>query len=318
MKNPVFFLLMLTGLAARCQVINKHYNQDQCKNHFENENEIAASDNSVTIITKVIYNAVPDGYHITYTTSFIGKSPAAVENEMNKKIDSLIEKAVYMKLSKRDVTADIISLDPVFDFNHDDAAPSGYKITENITFNIKDITAIRRLSKVCLEYGIYDLINAEAYLENSKIIYDSLDAKTVQLLNMKKKLCTETGWSLSGGKTTLTKFKDVYYPSERYLKSSIKNAVLYKHKISENSEISMERKVDIDNYFNFNLKDADFVFNASAASPVIQFYYQLNYTYTKKDTETEMREKIKNEEEKKQDKVFYIIDKNGALKKIEM
>jgi len=74
--------------------------------------------------------------------------------------------------------------------------------------------------------------------------------------------------------------------------------------------------VDVDNYFNLNLKDADFVFNADITNPVIQFYFQLNYMYTKVDTEAEMREKIRKEEEKKQDKVFYIIGKDGELKKV--
>ena len=82
--------------------------------------------------------------------------------------------------------------------------------------------------------------------------------------------------------------------------------------------MNMERKVDVDNYYNLNLKDADFVFNANTTNPVIQFYYQLNYTYTKKDTEAEMRDKIRKEEEKKQDKVFYIIYKTGNLKKVDM
>jgi len=36
------------------------------------------------------------------------------------------------------------------------------------------------------------------------------------------------------------------------------------------------------------------------------------------DTEQEMRERIKKEEAKKQDKLFYIIDKNGNLKKVEL
>ncbi len=310
MKNLTLSFAMLIGLTANCQMVNKQYNQERNKNFFNNENEIVATENSISIITKVIYNAIPDGYHITYTTSFIGKSVEDVEYRMNIKIDSLIKKVHDLKMSRKDIVVDVISLD--------DSIPIGYKIVENITFNIKGISVIRELSKTCLKYGIYDLINAQAYLDNSKIIYDSLSDKTVEILNMKKKLCTQIGWAFTGGKTTLTKFKDVFYPSERYLNSYISNATLYKHHVSQNSTISMERKVDVDNYFNLNLKDADFVFNANSTSPVIQFYFQLNYVYTKSDTEAEMREKIKKEEEKKSDKIFYIIDKTGNLKKVEM
>ena len=318
MKKILFSTLLLIGLTAMSQNVNKQYNQERNKTFFTNENEIVATANTISIVTKVIYNAVPDGYHITYTTSFIGKSVQDVEEKMNTKIDKLIEKVKAQKLTRKDVVVDVIALDPLFDFNQNDTMPIGYKIAENITFNIKSIDAIRELSKNCLDFGIYDLIDAQAYLDNSKVIYDSLSNKTVDILNMKKKLCSDIGWTFSGGQTSLTKFKDVFYPSERYLNTYIQNATLYKHHISQNSTMNMERKVDVDNYYNLNLKDADFVFNANTTNPVIQFYYQLNYTYTKTDTEAEMRDKIRKEEEKKQDKLFYIIDKSGNLKKVEM
>ncbi len=285
---------------------------------FSNENEIVATETSISIITKVIYNAIPDGYHLTYTTAFIGKTVEEVEAKMTKKIDSLTNKVSALQISKKDVVADVIALDPIFDFNLDDQTPIGYKVVENITFNIKNISVVREVAKICLDFKIYDLINAQAYFLNSKSVYDSLANKTIQILNMKKKLCSDIGWTFSDGKPSFTKFKDVYYPSEHYLNSYIRNASLYKHHISQNSTINMERKVDVDSYYSLNLKNADFVFNPNSTGPVIQFYYQLNYGFTKKDTEAEMREKIKKEQEKKQEKMFYIIDKNGNLKKVEM
>lgn len=318
MKKLTLLIFVIFTINATSQNINKQYNQERNKNFFSNENEIVATHNTINIVTKVIYNAIPDGYHITYTTSFIGKSVQDVEEKMNTKIDKLLEKVKSLKLSRKDIVVDVISLDPLFDFNQSDTMPIGYKIAENITFNIKSISVIRELSKTCLDFGIYDLIDAQAYLDNSKVIYDSLSEKTVEILNMKKKLCTDIGWTFAGGKTAMTKFKDVFYPTERYLNSYIQNATLYKHHVSQNSTMNMDRKVDVDNYFNLNLKDADFVFNANTTSPVIQFYFQLNYTYTKTDTEAEMRDKIRKEEEKKQDKLFYIIDKTGNLKKVEM
>jgi uncharacterized protein YggE len=318
MKNLFAAITLLIALTANSQIVNKKYNQERNKTFFSNENEIVASENSVSIITKVIYNAIPDGYHITFTTSFIGNSVDDVELKMNKKIDSLINKVSKLKLARKDIVVDVISLDPIFGLSHNDSTPTGYKITENITFNIKDIAFVRQLSKTCLDFGIYDIIDAQAYLEDSKKIYDTLSAKTIELLDMKKKLCANAGWSLSGGNVSFTKFKDVFYPSERYLKSFISNATLYQHHISQNSSVNIERKVDVDNYFNLNLKDADFVFHSGITNPVIQFYYELKYAYTKKDTEAEMREKIKKEEEKKPEKTFYIIDKKGELRKVEM
>jgi hypothetical protein len=323
MKPPLTLLLLCCLNIGYAQLVNKSWNDEHnallsggCK-----ENEIVATDNSISIVVRVIYNAVPDGYHITYTRSFIGKTVEEVEYQMNKKADSLIHKIHQLHVTDKEVVVDITSLDPVFDFNRNDSLlskPTGYKISENLTFNIQGIDKVRTLSKTCLDYGFYDMIGARAYVENSKVIYDSLASKAVILLDMKKQMSTKIGWSFTGGKVNFTKFKDIIYPSERYLHSYISNQSLYKHHSSQNSTLMMERKVEVDNYSNMNLKDADYVFNASLTSPAIQFYYQLNYNYTKKDTEAEMKEKLMKEMDKKADQQFYIIDKKGNLKKIEM
>ena len=57
MKNLSFLLIMLIGLIADCQVVNKKYSPRTT--FLGNENEIVATENSISIITKVIYNSVP-------------------------------------------------------------------------------------------------------------------------------------------------------------------------------------------------------------------------------------------------------------------
>jgi len=319
MKIIALSLLIVLPTVASAQIDNQAYNRRLNQAQGISENEIIGNETNLTIITEVIYNAVPDGYHITYTTSFIGNSIEEVENRMNKKVDSLITRVAALSLSRRDVTVDIISLDPIFDFRQNDSMPPlGYKVTENITFNIRSIAVSGQLSKICLDFGIYDLINAQAYLNDAKLIYDTLDAKTVELLNQKKKLCHDVGVPLDHGRPNIVKTKEVYYPDERYLRSYLSNATLYKHHITQNSTMSLERKVDVDNYFDLNLKDADFVFNAGADYPVIQFYYRLVYTYNYVETEEQMRERIKKELTETKQKEFYILDDKGNLKKIDL
>ena len=46
-----------------------------------------------------------------------------------------------------------------------------------------------------------------------------------------------------------------------------------------------------DKYFNLHLKDADYVFNAKETNPAIQFQYQINYGFVKRDREKEKEEK---------------------------
>jgi uncharacterized protein YggE len=321
MKHRALLFAVLFTLTANCQIVNKQYQQTSNIRKQCGQDDIIATENNISITTKVIYNAIPDGYHVTYTKSFIGKSVADVETQMNAVINNLIKDLQSMDITKKDVVVDIISLDPVFNVSlneSNESAPMGYKVTENITFNIKSISTMGALAKKCLDFGIFDLISAEAYLVDSKIIYDSLYNKSVELLEMKKKLCTQIGWAFSGGITTFNKNKDVIYPSERYLSSYASNANLYQHHIAENTAIKLDRTLELDNYFNYNLKDADFVFHGDKTVPVIQFYYQLDYVYTKKPSEAEAKAKAAKEDAQKPEKIFYILDKTGNLKKIEM
>ncbi|MFY9307651.1 MAG: SIMPL domain-containing protein [Bacteroidia bacterium] len=317
MKRIAFPLVMLTIVTCEAQLPNKQYNQHNRAVHESAEKDIVASENQVSIITKVLYNAVPDGYHVTFTKSFIGKSVEDVELQMNTIIEKLIKDVQSMNISKKDVSVDIVSMDPIFNINLQEPAetnPLGYKVTQNITFNVRNISFIGPLSKKCLDYGIFDLINTEAYIFDSKVIYDSLYNKAVEILEMKKKTCTRIGWVFAGGVTTFNKTKDVLYPSERYLNAYAINSSLYQHHISQNTSVAMQRSLDVDNYFNLNLKDADYVFHSDKTVPVIQFYYELNYAYTKEDTKARSNK----EKEDKTEKIFYILDKTGNLKKIEM
>jgi hypothetical protein len=220
-------------------------------------------------------------------------------------------------IQNKDVTIDLISIDPIFDFQKNDSMmPQSYRITQNLSIDVKSINMIGKITKKCLEFSIYDLINASAYILKTDEIQDSLDLKSVQILNQKKKLCKDVGVELSPGTVQFNNYKDVFYPSEKYLKSYINNATYYNHNSQQNSSINLQRKVDVDNYYDFNLKNADYVFNSNNNEPVIQFYTQLTYNFTKTDTEAEMRAKIKKEEEIKPSKEFYMIDKEGKLIKI--
>lgn len=324
MKSLLTLLSCLLTFATTAQLINRAYNQSQNNYHFNNEAGIVASGNTLNITCKVVYNAVPDGYLVTFTTTFIGSTIDEVETTMNHKIDQLVKDVKGLDIASKDILIDILALDPIFDVYGSTETvttspePKGYKITQNITFNLKQIDQFRKLSVVCMNHNIYDVISIQAYLDSSTDVYDSLAEKAVEVLEHKKQLAADIGWTFGNGKISFSKQKDVLYPSERYLKSQLKNSSLYKHHLSQNSTIDVSRRLEVNNYYTLDLKDADFVFNASETNPVIQFYYQINYSFITRDTEAELREKIRKEVEKEHQKTFYLLDKKGKLKAIDL
>ena len=109
--------------------------------------------------------------------------------------------------------------------------------------------------------------------------------------------------------------------ADRYLKSLIQNPSFYKHHLSHNSTLSLNLAVDVDNYFDYNLKQVDFVFNPNNTQPVIQFYYKLVTEYAAPNTEEEIRKKVEEElkaKEKSKTKAIYTVDENGNLNKVEL
>lgn len=322
MKTILLSIFALCLAHSFGQLDNRNYNDSRNSSINGYEININGDAHNMTISTEVIYNAIPDGYQITYTTSFIANTVEKTEELLSKKSDSIVKTIAEIGLSRKDVVFDIIALDPIFDFQRTDSvAPIGYKVTENIVFNVTDFSRIPRLAEICLKHGIYDLINAQAYLNDSKPIYEKMNDKLVELVNQKKKLCKDLGANIDNAKVKIARHSDTYYPSERYLKSLIQNPIFYKHHLSQNSTLSLNRAVDVDNYFDYNLKQVDFVFNPNNTQPVIQFYYKLVTEYAAPNTEEEIRKKVEEElkaKEKSKTKAIYTVDENGNLNKVEL
>jgi hypothetical protein len=82
------------------------------------------------------------------------------------------------------------------------------------------------------------------------------------------------------------------------------------HDIAQNSEINIVRNVEVNTFNGIDLKNADFIFHPDELGPVIQFHYQILYTYNKPI------EKEESEDDEKKEKLFFILDKEGELKKL--
>ncbi|MNK02240.1 hypothetical protein D3C87_200600 [compost metagenome] len=322
MKSIFLFALTACSTQLVAQLDNRNYNDNRNSSINGYEMNISGDAHNMTISTEVIYNAIPDGYQLAYTTSFIANSVEKTEELLSRKSDSLVKAVAEIGLTRKEVVFDVIALDPIFDFKRTDSvSPIGYKVTENIVFNVTDFSKIPRLAEICLKHGIYDLINAQAYLNDSKPIYEKMNDKLVELVNQKKKLCKDLGANIDNAKVKIARHSDTYYPSERYLKAVIQNPSFYKHHLSQNSTLSLNRAVDVDNYFDYNLKQVDYVFYPNNTQPVIQFYYKLVTEYVTPDTEAEIRKKVEEElknKEKSKTKSIYTVDENGNLKKVEL
>ena len=317
MKNNLLILALFCFMSGKSQELNASFNQHtEASSNLKRSIEV--NGNYLKIKVKVIYNAIPDGYHITFTYSSISSTLATLEELTYQKKKSLVKGIKKLKMKPDDMVVDVISLDPIYSMKYDTSdvpKPTGFKSTHNVTFNISDIGQVDHLSRVCFEESIYDIVDITPYLHDVKYIEDSLTRKTIAVLNAKKSLAREIGFEIEDGKADFQKNKNTLYPSERYLKSYIQNTTMRKHHISQNSNINYNRKVDVDQYYNLDLRDADYVFNSKEVKPVIQFMYSINYGFLKRDREEEARLKQQREIEQSRKKDIYILDKKGRMRK---
>lgn len=318
MKTILITVLTTLCFSVNAQLVNKTYNHNT-EFGSNSKKSVSVEGNHLSIKTKVVFNALPDGYHVTYTLTEISPTLEELEELTFKKKQLLIKDLKKINIKKEAVLVDVIGLDPIFNLNPDSNnlnKPSGYKSTHNFTFKIGDISLIDQLSKTCFKHEIYDIIDVVPFINSSKLIEDSLSQKAIEVLNNKKQFARDIGFEINDGKPFFEKRKNTIFPSERYLKSYINNSSLFRHHISQNSSINYNRKVEIDAYYNLDLRDADFVFNAQEVKPVIQFVYEVNYGFIKRDREEEkrIREERKLAESKK--KNIFILDKNGKMREV--
>lgn len=312
MRYLLILLLVQSTLIASGQIINQNHSMYNVGN--PQECGITADPNALGIIVQTVYRAKPDGYQIIFTKSFIGKDVETVEALMNKKTDSLIRAASSLGIKRSNVLAEITSLDPIFEIglNTSSEKPAGYKITENITFDVQQFSTIRYLAKTCLDFEIYDIVHVTPYVLNPDAIYDTLAEKSVEILNFKKELSKKIGYSGADGKAYFRKCRNVYYPTDMDLKATIHNSRMYMHSLDQNSEIDLRRSVQVDAYNNLDLRSVDYVFHPNTLEPTIDFHYRIDYNYIFPPEEEE-------EESQEQDgeKVFYILTSEGELQKLE-
>ncbi len=283
--------------------------------------EADGANNIVEISTKVIYNALPDGYLATFNKTWVGNTVEQLEKIMYMEMDQWASEVKKDKITTENIVMDVVSLDPIYNFKLSDTLQtwSGYKMSQNVTFKIKDMKNLRLLLQSSLKYKNLNLVTVEAFVHNSSSIQDSLSKKAVEILNKKKQFCVQLGWSFSDGKPSFENLSQVLYPNDRYIKTHIYSDNIYKNHLEENSEMNYSRNIHADKYFNLNLKDADYVFNSDEKSPVIQFHFILNYSFTARDREREKEAKEAEEKEyerNKNKKSFYMMDEKGQLKKV--
>ncbi|XOV66615.1 MAG: hypothetical protein ACFHU9_13395 [Fluviicola sp.] len=311
MKYLICTLFLTQILVAYAQVINKNhtlYNQ-----HNPQECGITGDPDAFSMIIQTVYRAKPDGYHAIFTTSFIGKSVLDVETQMNKKTDSLINAVRTLGIQPEDVLAEMTALDPIFDIglNGSSDKPSGYKVTENITFHVKDFNTVRYLAKKCLDFEVYDLIHVTPYVLQPDLIYDTLAAKSIEILEFKKDLSRSIGYGAADGQAYFRKCRNVYYPNDMHLVAQVQNSRMYMHDLSQNSNIEYKRNLRVDSYNNLDLRSVDYVYNPHIIEPTIDFHYRIDYNYIFPPEEDEEEEKNENVE-----KVFYILNEEGELQQL--
>ena len=90
MKTIISIVLLTLYTTTFSQTINKSYNS-ATEFSSNNKQSIKVTGNRLKINTKIIYNAIPNGYHITYTYTSISSSIEALEEETTIKKDAIIK-----------------------------------------------------------------------------------------------------------------------------------------------------------------------------------------------------------------------------------
>ncbi len=105
-------------MTLNSQLVNQSFNHSI---EFANNQKqsISVSGNQLKINSRVIFNAVPNGYHITYTQTEIRETIEDLEKITINKKSSLTKDIKKLDIKAKDFVVDAIGLDPILSINPD-------------------------------------------------------------------------------------------------------------------------------------------------------------------------------------------------------
>ena len=260
-----------------------------------------------------LYNVRADKYVAIFNVNQIGKTADETNKLINSRINGVIEDLKNKGIKNKQVYVDMLTFVPEYEYEIEKKifsktyteVPKGFRMQKNIHISYTDSRKIDELVNICAKYEIYDLVKVNYYSKKIENIYDTLRIASIKLIQKKIENYKNLGINLDNTFKIIAEKTFVKYPNDRYSSYNAFNSSSI-DVIKKRTNIKRTQKSQTYYYDPISSHNYDIVINSIISEPIIQYAFNLKF---------ELRLEQK---QKKTEKEYYIINKDGVMKKVDI
>ncbi|OQX99008.1 MAG: hypothetical protein B6I20_10370 [Bacteroidetes bacterium 4572_117] len=310
------FLLQLSSIFVFAQVAGNEINmfgETSIRKKKEGTPKAYLFDDKIAININSLYNAKADKFVAIFNINQIGKTASEANELINNRINGVINDLVAKNITKEQIYVDMLTFVPEYEYEVEKKifsktyteVPKGFRLQKNIHITYSNSKTINELVNACAKHEIYDLVKVNYYSENIKEIYDTLRIASIELIKEKIKSYEGLGIKLDNVFKLVAEDKFVKYPNDRYSSYTAFNSSSI-DVIKKRNNIKKRNKTKTYYYDPISAYSYDIVINPIINEPVIQYAINMKFRL----------DIVK--ETGKIEKAYFIISKDGVLKKIDL
>lgn len=182
---------------------------------------IVTTDSTLVIHVSVLLNKKAEAFRISLGLSEEAETVVACNEQINSRIDQLIEMLAELGIPRSEFYVDFISQTKVYDHKLEGNTVTefftGFEIRKNIIFNTRSIEKMDEIVERCSKVEVYDIIQVEYLNEGLDKINEQLFEEALKVIEQKRKrFLKASSVELSGRHRLLSEDLHIYYPKSLY------------------------------------------------------------------------------------------------------
>lgn len=281
-------------------------------------NSVVSNDHEFNFQAKTLMNASTLAYVATFNISQVGNDLKDVVTKSENRIRGFIEDLKNIGIDTNDITVDMISMIPVYDYEVQkkffsksyNEIPVGFELQKNIIIKYDKNSYLDHIVRSAVNNEIYDLVKVDYFVDDIETIKDTLRKITLDYYQRKMSDLKTLG---IGFDTLYQVFSEDYQtimPHTRYnnytafSRPSLK-AAQGKGIPVDDPLLKRSPKTQTLYYNPVSYTDFDIVINPVIQEPAVQFTYSINIKFI-----------VKKEDNKKPDRQYFYMTPNGNIQQL--
>ena len=310
--NFIFLLQLLSSIAFAQVSGNEVSVFNNIRNKKKQETPKAyINGNKILVNINSLYNVKADKYVAIFNVNQVGKTAEETNTLINSRINGVINDLAAKNIKKEQIYVDMLTFVPEYEYEVEKKifsktyteVPKGFRLQKNIHISYSDSRKIDDLVNICAKYEIYDLVKVNYYSNKVKEIYDTLRVTSLNIIKQRIENYKNIGINMDNAFKIIAEATIVKYPNDRYSSYNAFNSSSV-DVIKKRTNIRTTQKSRTFYYDPISAYNYDIVINPIINEPVIQYAINIKF-------ELKLKENVK-----KIEKEYFIISKDGVLKKI--